>query len=252
MSGKAKWVLLQRAARHGAKGDIEVFDISVSGEVPVHTWSQEGKTYPYAANILGSDDHHLYASEQGTGHPTLVTLARDVLHLVGRQALPDEPTSLLTQGDHLVVLTKASIHLLEPACSLDSVDSNTWPIGDADEERPIAPLACAALDPCVAWEAPELAGDVNRDGCVDAVDFDIVTQCQGQTTDPCFQSTLADLDGDGQVDLPLRDFRVVDSLDASEAPQTELSLLDVSPLTSTPSWTASPGSAVVTAVCIDR
>lgn len=45
-----------------------------------------------------------------------------------------------------------------------------------------------------------MPGDANRDGCVDGADLTMVSTCFGLEVDPCTESVLADLDGNGIVD----------------------------------------------------
>jgi hypothetical protein len=71
---------------------------------------------------------------------------------------------------------------------------------DEADWLPPSPTGCRALLPCQAWQPPIQTGDVDRDGCVDAEDAAIVTRCYTAVADPCRESVLADLNGNGVVD----------------------------------------------------
>ncbi len=120
--------------------------------------------------------------------------------LRSRLTLPARAVSLLPLADTLLVATKASVHRLSPSCgSASPAPSEAWPVIDVTNDA-AEPTTCEPLPACQAWSAPEVPGDVNRDGCVDADDIALETECYGTPTDVCTESILADLNGNGVVD----------------------------------------------------
>ena len=115
--------------------------------------------------------------------------------------LPLEPSSVALVGSSLIASTTKSLHQFEPACgAAGTIDEEPWPYPDAGEAPPSHTPDCPALPSCLNWEAPMVPGDANRDGCVDGADLIMVQSCFGLEVDPCTESVLADLDGNGTVD----------------------------------------------------
>jgi hypothetical protein len=165
--------------------------------------------------LLGFDgDRFVYVSSQDStvsaSFPRAEVLVFDWANgsMNGRFVLPGTPLSAVRVGNRIAVGTKGSLHLFEPVCANSEPNAGAdWAVYDASERVAPSDAVCAPLGTCVEWEAPKVAGDANRDGCVDSNDILLTKNCIGITVDPCLSSVLADLDGNGVVNL--LDYRVV-------------------------------------------
>jgi hypothetical protein len=154
----------------------------------------------YAQAVLGLDGaERVYVSAEQGPRTELWAVDFDG-ELRSRFTLPGAGVAMVQSGDQLLVSTKGSVHRLEASCGdVQPSEPSDWPVLDPPEPDP-GPNECLELEQCRIWSAPDQPGDVNRDGCVDAADTTIVGHCFKQPTDPCTQSVLADLDGNGVVD----------------------------------------------------
>ena len=161
---------------------------------------------PIIASILGVNrcaSTFLYAvghDSSFTGYvPEMFVIDLNSVTLRDRYSLPADGLSMAQLGPKLAVATNGSVHLLEPTCGAGEPPARTaWPVPRLN--GPNTENLCQVLTAgCVDWSAPAVAGDANRDGCVDGADATIVKNCLNQTADRCRQSILADLNGDGTV-----------------------------------------------------
>lgn len=154
-----------------------------------------------AQSVLGVDgaERAYVAALTLEGHEEVLAFDFEA-RLRSRLTLPARAVSMVSMADTLLVATKVSVHRVSPSCgAVSPAPSDAWPVIDVTNDDP-APTACKPLPACQAWVAPKVPGDVNRDGCVDAADIALETDCYGTTTDVCTESVLADLDGNGLVD----------------------------------------------------
>lgn len=154
----------------------------------------------HAQSVLGLDGAtQVYvASSTGTREEVLV-FDWAAASLRSRVPLPSRGSSMVRNGDRLVLATKQSVHLIEPTCGdVKPPAATEWPV-PFPIPREVEDL-CEVQPECQTWEAPTQPGDVNRDGCVDDVDMEIAGNCLDQVADPCKQSIFADLNGNGVVE----------------------------------------------------
>jgi hypothetical protein len=150
--------------------------------------------------LLGLDGaERAYVSAQNGARTELWVFDFDAT-LRSRFTLPGAGVAMVQSGDQLLVSTKGSVHRLHASCGdVQPTDPSDWPVVDPPEPDP-GPNECLLLEQCRSWSPPAQTGDVNRDGCVDSADMAMMVDCYTQPTDPCRQSVLADLDGNGLVD----------------------------------------------------
>jgi len=129
--------------------------------------------------------------------------------VLSRAALGDGPRSAAVVGDRLLLGATHSISVLEPSCGA-AVDAGTTDAGTATDgssdaiETGDAASVCGEVANCSdgGLTRSSLVGDLNGDGCVDTADIGLVTACVGKPVqDACSMSYLADLDGNGSVDI---------------------------------------------------
>lgn len=151
-------------------------------------------------SVLGLDGaQRVYVSAAAGAREELLAFDFDGT-LRSNFTLPAAGVSMTALGDQLLVATKASVHRLTASCgNVVPGEVSDWPVIDP-APPPDENTSCKPLAPCSVWSAPTQAGDVNRDGCVDSTDVALETACYGLHSDPCKESTLADLDGNGIVD----------------------------------------------------
>ena len=185
------------------QGKVTAYTLTASGVTSAAPIDLGG---PYIASVLGVNrgaSTFLYAvghDSSFTGYvPEMFVIDLNSVTLRDRYSLPADGLSMAQLGPKLAVATNGSVHLLEPTCGAGSPPARTaWPVSRLNS--PNTENLCQVLTAgCVDWSAPAVAGDVNRDGCVDGADATIVKNCLNQTADRCRQSILADLNGDGTV-----------------------------------------------------
>jgi hypothetical protein len=151
--------------------------------------------------VLGLDRGERIYVARSRGAREELAVFDDLGQLRSVLTLPGRALSLAVTGQSLLVSTNSSVHRLTASCGdVQPSEPEPWPIMDAADWLPPSPSGCRALLPCQTWQPPVQAGDVDRDGCVDAEDAAIVTRCYTAVADPCRESVLADLNGNGVVD----------------------------------------------------
>jgi len=142
--------------------------------------------------VLGDDrSGHLYFATEST--ETIAGVVRDEVLVFdwkdltwrARFPVPAPAISLDAAGEQLVLATKGSVHTVTPTCGAVLAQAPMdWPV-PPDPEKPPLQEQCKPLPgACQSWTPPVQPGDVDRNGCVDQADLDIVVRCFGETVDP--------------------------------------------------------------------
>jgi len=156
---------------------------------------------------LGMDGNRVYVTANN-GMELYVLNSADT-SVLGHVPLPDAVHSAIAVDGHRLLLgSNHSVTLLAPACGAPAPppapDGGTGDGGSDGGGGTDAGVVCGTVANCPAGGLirSTLVGDINQDGCVDAADLTLVHDCVGKSvSDHCGWSYLADLDGNGIVDI---------------------------------------------------